>query len=255
MEDNTEQPSPVKKFYTERIITGGTFAGGPLVAGYALAENFKALNQPEKVRPTWIISILSTIFILGGALLIPDDVNFPNVVIPAAYAFIAGMIYRKTQHELIKEQFQSAGAPHKWWKIIGPAIISLVVIFVTALLSFIILDLFAESTIQAKLYGGSIQHEIEYDIVNIPENEVDALAEAFIATGFFDQSVTKFVFVEKDKSGYWISIYAVEGIENSSEGLDFFRVLKSQLEKLLPNSDLKLKLVVGELSNVVSTIE
>jgi hypothetical protein len=55
-----------KKIYTDRLIWAGTFLGGPLVAGYLIAENFKVFNEPNKVKLTWIYAIIATIVIFGG---------------------------------------------------------------------------------------------------------------------------------------------------------------------------------------------
>jgi hypothetical protein len=66
MEDN-EIVIPAQKIYSEKNIWRATFLGGPLVAGYLLAENFKAFNEPEKVRKTWIIAVLATIIIFSAA--------------------------------------------------------------------------------------------------------------------------------------------------------------------------------------------
>ena len=57
--------SMTRKIYSNRLIELGTLLGGPLVAGYLIAENFKTLNEPEKVKITWIFSILATVIIFG----------------------------------------------------------------------------------------------------------------------------------------------------------------------------------------------
>jgi hypothetical protein len=58
---------PEFKLYKENAIVGATFLGGPLVAGYLAAENFKQLEQPAKARTAWIIAILFfwSLFFLG----------------------------------------------------------------------------------------------------------------------------------------------------------------------------------------------
>ncbi|MGB3453203.1 MAG: hypothetical protein WBA59_05210 [Moheibacter sp.] len=53
------------KIYKDKAIWVGTFLGGPLVAGYYIAENFKAFNDSKKAKKTWFFAILSTIAIFG----------------------------------------------------------------------------------------------------------------------------------------------------------------------------------------------
>jgi riboflavin synthase alpha subunit len=56
---------PTEKIYTEKAIRVGTFLGGPLVAGYFMAENFKVFGDSEKAKKTWIITILATLSIFA----------------------------------------------------------------------------------------------------------------------------------------------------------------------------------------------
>lgn len=49
-EDSVFQEIPTEKIYTEKQIRLGTFFCGPLVAGYCLAENFKAFGDKEKAK-------------------------------------------------------------------------------------------------------------------------------------------------------------------------------------------------------------
>jgi hypothetical protein len=38
------------KLYSSKAISGATFLGGPLAAGYLIGENFKAINKPTEGR-------------------------------------------------------------------------------------------------------------------------------------------------------------------------------------------------------------
>ncbi|MEJ7681282.1 MAG: hypothetical protein WKG06_26225 [Segetibacter sp.] len=64
-------PPPDFKLYEDKSVYISTFLGGPLAAGYWAAENFKYLGQGGKVQKTWIIAIIATVVIFGGAFLIP----------------------------------------------------------------------------------------------------------------------------------------------------------------------------------------
>ena len=66
MEENIITPIPEYKLYNGRAIYIGTFLGGPLVAGYLAAENFKRFGQPDKVRTAWVVAIIATVVIVGA---------------------------------------------------------------------------------------------------------------------------------------------------------------------------------------------
>src|SRR6266487_6381979 len=83
------------KIYKDRAIYVGTFLGGPLVAGYLIAENFKIFSEPDRAKKTWIYAIIATVVIFGGIFLIPDTVKIPNQIIPLIYT---GITYYLVQH-------------------------------------------------------------------------------------------------------------------------------------------------------------
>lgn len=89
MDQTINIQKPTKKIYKDRAISVGTFLGGPLVAGYFIAENFKVFGEYEKAKKTWIYTIIATVIIFGGIFLIPDDVKVPNQIIPLVYTGIA----------------------------------------------------------------------------------------------------------------------------------------------------------------------
>jgi Na+/alanine symporter len=139
MEENVLQPIPTFKLYKDKAIYLGTFIGGPLVAGYLIAENFKQLGQLEKVKITWVISILSTIVIFGGLFLIPNADKVPNYIIPIIYTGIAQLLVKKFQEESIKAHIAKGGQTFSNWRAawIGGVglVILLAIIFIIVLLA------------------------------------------------------------------------------------------------------------------------
>lgn len=95
MEQTIDIQTPTGKIYKDRAIWVGTFLGGPLAAGYLIAENFKAFNEFDKAKKTWIYAIIATVAVFGGVFLIPDNVKVPNQIIPLIYTAIA---YYLVQH-------------------------------------------------------------------------------------------------------------------------------------------------------------
>ncbi len=139
MEENVLQPIPTYKLYKDKAIYLGTFIGGPLVAGYLIAENFKQLGQLGKVKTTWIISIVSTIVIFGGLFLIPNVEKVPNYIIPIIYTGIAQILVKKFQEDAIKAHIETGGQTFSNWRAAWIGIVGLVIliaiIFIIVLLA------------------------------------------------------------------------------------------------------------------------
>lgn len=138
MEENVLLLSPEFKLYKDRAVYLGTFIGGPLVAGYLIAENYKQLGQQEKAKKTWIIAIIATIIIFGGVFLIPGIEKIPNYLIPLIYTGIASYLVQHFQGKQIKSHVEQGGQLYSIWRavlagVIGLAII-IAIIFIVILL-------------------------------------------------------------------------------------------------------------------------
>ena len=145
MEENLLLPHPGYKLYKDQAIFVGTFLGGPLVAGYLAAENFKRLGQEEKVKKTWLFTIASTIVIFGGIFLIPGIEKIPNIIIPLAYTGIAQMLIRRSQGAAIKAHIETGGQTFSTWRAVWIGILGCLITL--AILS-IILVLFDKELLQ-----------------------------------------------------------------------------------------------------------
>ena len=139
MEENLLPVQPTFKLYKDRAIYVGTFLGGPLVAGYLAAENFKQLGQMDKVKTTWIIAICATILIFGGLFLIPNIEKVPNYIIPLIYTGIAHFLVQKFQGVAIKAHIANGGQIFSTWRAVWIGLVGLFVliaiIFVVAYLT------------------------------------------------------------------------------------------------------------------------
>ena len=127
MEQTNDIQKPTEKIYKDRAISVGTFLGGPLVAGYFIAENFKAFGEYDKVKKTWIYTIIATVIIFGGILLIPESAKIPNGVIPLIYSGIATYLLKHFQGQNIETHINSGGEHFGWWRTIGIGLIGLIV--------------------------------------------------------------------------------------------------------------------------------
>ncbi|OUL63623.1 hypothetical protein [Flavobacterium sp. AJR] len=252
MEELKENEVPTQKIYKDRAIWVGTFLGGPLAAGYLIAENFKAFNDTKKAKTTWIIAIIATIAIFGGAFLIPEDVKVPNQIIPLIYTGIAFYFVQHFQGQKINEHINSGGSFFGWWRTIGISFIALLITFSV----IICVVLFTENEQFdgiTKEYG-VMKNEIVYQD-NIPVTEVDKLAEGFEKNAFFENTTKKYVYIKKSNSTYEVSIPCNQTIEDIPESQIPFVLLRNEIQKEFPNNKIVLNLVVDNLDNVVKRIE
>lgn len=118
---------PTGKVYKNGAILVGTFLGGPLVAGYFIAENFKAFGEYGRVKKTWIYTIVATIIIFAGIVLIPDNSKIPNGIIPLIYTGIAFYLFKHFQRQNIEIHIDSGGELFGWWRTIGIGLIGFVI--------------------------------------------------------------------------------------------------------------------------------
>ncbi|QMU27108.1 hypothetical protein [Adhaeribacter radiodurans] len=177
---------PENSIYPARAIGLGTLLGGLLVAGYLIAANYKAFNEPGKAKTTWIYSILVSMLIFGALYLIPTLDKIPRFVIPLSYTLTALYLVQHYQSQLINSHIYTGGPVYK----IGRTfVISLVGTGITILALFL-LDTVMNIGVETKTYGLR-QHEITYKRYNISEAEVDQLADALTSTFFFDETAKK----------------------------------------------------------------
>jgi hypothetical protein len=58
LEKSVFEEVPTEKIYSEKAIRVGTFLGGPIVAGYFIAENFKVFGDFDKVKSILIFGLI-----------------------------------------------------------------------------------------------------------------------------------------------------------------------------------------------------
>lgn len=92
------------ELYSSKAISGATFLGGPLAAGYLIGENFKALDQPTEGSYSLIIGIVSTIILFGGIFMLPESIMviIPQQIIPLIYTGLIWGIVEWKQGDVLK---------------------------------------------------------------------------------------------------------------------------------------------------------
>jgi len=131
-EQASEAVKSAKRIYKDRAIWVATYLGGPLVAGYLIAENFKAFNETGKAKKTWIYTIIGTIVIFGGIFSIPEDIleSIPRYFIPLVYTAIAYGFVKHFQEKNISAFIALGGKPFSWWRTIAVSLIGLLITIV-----------------------------------------------------------------------------------------------------------------------------
>jgi hypothetical protein len=254
MEQITEKQTPTGKIYKAREIEVGTFIGGPLVAGYFIAENFKAFNQHDKAKRTWIITIIVTILIFGGIFLIPDQDKIPYKLIPIIYTGITILIVSQFQKKNIKNHLDTGGKINSWGRTIFISVIGLIIIIVPLFSFTYFSDTYESADITTKNYGLT-KNEIDFDVNNISVREIDNIADSFRKTLFFDIFEQKFVYAKKLGSTYELSISCNSSLKTNPEAVEEFILLQKKIQRLFPYNKIVLNLVVDDLDNIVKRIE
>lgn len=254
LEKSVFEEIPTGKIYSEKAINIGTFLGGPLVAGYLISENFRTFADYKNVKKTWIITVLSTIAIFSSIFLIPESINIPSVIFPLIYVGITAYLVKRFQEEKINEHLNNGGEEYNWWRTIGITLIGCVVTL-GVLVGLGFLNEAAKGTLSesTKKYG-TMNHEIVYQS-NINENEADKIAEALTKGTFFDDSLTKYVYLEKTDNNYTVSISCNESVKTEPEAYQPFIELRNTVQKEFPRNKIVFNLVVENIDNVVKRIE
>jgi hypothetical protein len=140
MEESFILAIPEYKLYNNKSIYIGTVLGGPLVAGYFAAENFKKLGKPIQARNSWAVAVAATIIIFAAAIYIPGLENIPSYIIPLIYTGIAQIVIGKYQGEAFKAHQAENGKFYTPWRglwigLIG-AVILITIVFILLYLNF-----------------------------------------------------------------------------------------------------------------------
>jgi hypothetical protein len=138
MEENIFPEKPVHKLYTENAIRIATFLGGPLVAGYLIADNYRQLGEEKKVQTTWIVAIAATVIIIIIAWILPE--RTPPYVIPIAYTVGTFYLVQNLQGAKIKAHVAAGGQTWSMGRAVVAGIIGLAVIVAVVLFLFLMTD-------------------------------------------------------------------------------------------------------------------
>ena len=141
-----------EKIYSEKAVSVGTFLGGPLVAGYMMAKNYRAFHESGNGRKCWLYAALATSMFFGALLFIPGLEKLPRLTWPLVETALASFLVHRLQDKKIESHLSAGGQTYCWGRTIAVALIGCAV---TVIFLFIVL-LFKATSVTVthpKTYG------------------------------------------------------------------------------------------------------
>lgn len=124
----TEEENTTKelKLYSTKAIWIATYLGSPLIAGYLMRVNYLALQEEQKAKNTLWWSILATVLLIIGLLMIPEHSidRIPSFLIPMLYAGIVYFIVEKKQGALLIRHKELGNEFYSIWKAVGLSLVA-----------------------------------------------------------------------------------------------------------------------------------
>ena len=110
-----------KNIYNSNRIWVASMLGGPLVAGYLIAENFKAFHEREKAKKAWFFYIIGTIVLFIVLISVPESIfeHTPPNFIATICTAVAYLLIKRYQEKDIAAFVALGGKLFSWWRTIG----------------------------------------------------------------------------------------------------------------------------------------
>ena len=130
IESQVENSTKNIKLYSIKSITGATFFGGPLVAGYLINKNYKALERPNDANFSLIVGIIATILLFAGLYMTPAEIieSIPSQLVPAVYTGIIWGLVEWKQGEILRIHKENNNNFYSGWSAAGIGLISLLIV-------------------------------------------------------------------------------------------------------------------------------
>ncbi|MFD3000387.1 hypothetical protein ACFS7Z_08460 [Pontibacter toksunensis] len=247
MEQDEINQTSERKVYTTNSIWYATFLGGPLTAGYLIAENFKTLGQRNKVLATWVITILATIIIFK----LSEYVTSHRYALPLFCAGVAWLIAMNVQGKKIKSYVSAEGRTFSVIHCIGVGVVWCALTVLPLIGYAYFADPFYNT---ATAYYGQLRHEVYYT-KNIYYGEVDKVVDALTQSGYFGEDYQRFIFLEKKDDKYIVSIFIEEDCLNDQETVDYLEEVRLYAQYHLIDNRLVFNLCEEEVTEVRKVLE
>ena len=207
------------KIFTNKAISIATFFGGPLAAGLLISKNFKVFGNENAARNSIFIGIISTILLLTGGFLIPENfvVKSLQALIPTIYTALVYFLVEKLQGQKIRDFLANNGRSAPNLQAVGYGLLGFLTI-----VSFIIINIaFAIPKEELCSIPQVLRFTQIYDKeINIDKNvrlhysqKIDKLksqkiAEIIKQSGFMEGSEGADLFLDEDLMNYRLKFVA-----------------------------------------------
>lgn len=125
---------PFGKVFTGKAIRNSVFFGGPLVAGYMMAKNFKTVGESHKMSTAWLGVIGYTIAFMALNMTVLADINIPGIAFSVMNAFIAWQVFKSYQMPMVKNHVDQGGETES----IGHAVVAVILSVIATALPIVI---------------------------------------------------------------------------------------------------------------------
>jgi choline-glycine betaine transporter len=119
--------TPTYKLNREWAIFLATFLGGPLAGAFLMAENFKNLSQPERVKWTWGIGISVCILLICIGY-IPALDRIPTPFYSVLSVALAQQFVRRYQGPAIRQHVEDGGNLYPMGRAIVAGLVGIAVV-------------------------------------------------------------------------------------------------------------------------------
>lgn len=113
--------SAVRKVYTEKVISLGTFFGGPLAAAILISKNYRTFGKDESARNALYLGVILSLLLFLVLLLLPVS-NFDkilNISLPLVFTGTVYFIIHKYQKKEIEEYLINGAPKASAWEAFG----------------------------------------------------------------------------------------------------------------------------------------
>lgn len=237
-----------RKVYTTNSIWYATFLGGPLTAGYLIAENFKTLGQRDKVVATWVVTILATFIMFK----LSEAITSHRYALPLFSAGVAWLVAMNVQGKKIKSYISADGRTFSVAHCIGIGVVWCALTILPLIGYAYVADPLLSAT---TAYYGQLRHEVYYQQRNIPYSEVDKVVDALTQSDYFGQDYQRFIFLEKEDDKYIISIFLEEACLNDQETVNYLEEVRLYAQQFFMDNKLVFNLCAEEVTDVRKVLE
>ncbi|CAN5137292.1 hypothetical protein BH11BAC5_BH11BAC5_09790 [soil metagenome] len=141
MEEDILTLVPEGKIFKKKTILICTILTGPLVAGYMIAENFKALGEKSNQVRTFVIASIFTIGSMVSIIDLPQLEKIPNFIFSIFYIITASACVQFLQVDKIRLYISNGGTFHGPERAIVASVLCLIVTIAIAVVIIVITSL------------------------------------------------------------------------------------------------------------------